>query len=128
MQYRAAPFIYWHRMATLADHESRKLNALYAYREELPHFAKLAERLKDRNDVQVVSFNTDENSGAVEPFLKQNGYTFPVLLAQHFAEDLMPYFAIPRTWIIRDRVLVADSAGFGGDGQKWQDEIIAQVK
>jgi thiol-disulfide isomerase/thioredoxin len=97
-------------------------------REELPHFAKLAETLKDRKGVQVISFNTDENSGAVEPFLKQAGYTFPALLAQHFAEDLMPYLSIPRTWIIRDGVLAAESVGFGGDGQKWQDEIIAQVK
>jgi thiol-disulfide isomerase/thioredoxin len=223
-QYRAAQSTYWRRLATLAEHEGRKLDALYAYREatasigtrseellsaqrrlwtglggsdetwvqwvntipdparqqneparvefapvnrtlpefslkdaaghpwtlarfkgkttvavvwatwcqpcreELPHFAKLAETLKDRNDVQVVSFNTDENSGAVEPFLKQTSYTFPVLFAQHFAEDLMPYFAIPRTWIIRDGVLAAESVGFGGDGQKWQDEIIAQLK
>ncbi len=97
-------------------------------REELPHFAKFAETLKDRNDVQVVTFNTDDNSGAVEPFLKQTGYTFPVLFAQHFAEDLMPYFAIPRTWIIRDGVLVAEMIGFGGDWQKWQDAITAQLR
>jgi thiol-disulfide isomerase/thioredoxin len=97
-------------------------------RAELPYLAKLAATLKDRNDVQVISFNTDENIGAVEPFLKQSGYTFPVLFAQHFAEDLMPYFAIPRTWIIRDGVLTAESVGFGGDWQKWQDEIAAQLK
>jgi thiol-disulfide isomerase/thioredoxin len=222
--YSVAQFIYWRRRAALAEHEGRKLDALYAYREasvwfgtpnaellsaqrrlwtelggsneiwmrwtnaiteplrqpsepthagfvpvnrtlpefslkdatgqswtlarfkgvktvavvwatwcepcraELPHLATLAGKLKDRNDVQVISFNTDENIGAVEPFLKQAGYVFPVLFAQHFAEDLMPYFAIPRTWVIRDGVLAAESVGFGGDPQKWQDEVIAQLK
>lgn len=223
-QYGLAQFSYWSRVAALAEHEGRKLDALYAYREaavsagtpndellsaqrslwtdlggsnetwvrwanattapvrqeralthagfvpvnrtlpefslkdatgqawtlarfkgtktvavvwatwcqpcraELPHLATLVQKLKDRNDVQVVSFNTDENIGAVEPFLKEAGYAFPVLFAQHFAEDLMQYFAIPRTWVIRDGVLVAESVGFGGDAQKWQDEVIAQLK
>ena len=38
------------------------------------------------------------------------------------------YFAIPRTWIIRDGVLVAEMVGFSGDWQKWQDAIVAQLK
>jgi thiol-disulfide isomerase/thioredoxin len=222
-QYHRAQCTYWFRLATLADHEGRKLDALYAYhqatapsgfqtdaviapqrrlwkelggsdeawnqwinaapdtvqprtlpeqreftpvnrplpefsvkdvagntwtrvrfqgkitiavvwatwcvpcREELPYFAKLVEKLKDRPDVQAVSFNTDENTGSVEPFLKQLGYTFPVLLAQHLAEDLMPYFLIPRTWIIRDGVLGAELLGFGDDREKWPDDVIAQL-
>jgi thiol-disulfide isomerase/thioredoxin len=95
---------------------------------ELPYFAKLAEKLINRGDVQVVSFNTDANIGAVEPFLKEKGYAFPVLLAQHLADDLMPYLSIPRTWIIRDGVLTDEIVGFGGDHEKWQDAVIAQVK
>jgi thiol-disulfide isomerase/thioredoxin len=224
LHYRNAQFAYWFRLATLDDHEGRKLDALAAYREalpsanirretilaaerrlwkelggsdeawtqwlnaapestqprtpppspefravnrplpefslkdvagntwtlarfkgkttiavvwatwcapcvqELPYFAKLAEKLKDRGDVQVLSFNTDANIGAVEPFLKEKGYVFPVLLAEHFADDLMPVFSIPQTWIIRDGVLTAESAGFGGDREKWPDAVIAQVK
>jgi thiol-disulfide isomerase/thioredoxin len=224
LQYGSAQFAYWYRLATLDDHEGRKLDALAAYREalpsanikretilaaegrlwkdlggsdeawtqwlnaapestqprttpagpefkavnrplpefslkdvagntwtlarfkgkttiavvwatwcapcvqELPYFAKLAEKLKDRGDVQVVSFNTDANIGAVEPFLKEKGYAFPVLLAEHFAEDLMPFFYIPQTWIVRDGVLTAESAGFGGNREKWPDAVIAQVK
>jgi hypothetical protein len=86
------------------------------------------EKLKGSSDVQAVSFNTDEDSGLVEPFLKQNGYVFPALLARHLAEDLMPYFSIPRTWIIRDGVLTAEALGFGGDAEHWAEDIIAQLK
>jgi hypothetical protein len=94
----------------------------------LPFFAKLAERLKDRSDVQVVSFDTDENPAGVKPFLDNHGYTFPVLLAKNFAEDLMPYFSIPRTWIIRDGAIVQESEGFGGDGDKWVERVAALLK
>jgi|GEM_PF-644475 len=96
-------------------------------RAELPHLAKLADALKSRGGVQVIALNTDENAGAVEPFVKQSGYGFPVLLAQHFAEDLMPVFAIPRTWIVRDGVLVAETVGFG-DPEQWREAVLAQIK
>jgi thiol-disulfide isomerase/thioredoxin len=96
--------------------------------QELPYFAKLAEKLKDRDDVEVVSFNTDQNIGAVKAFLKENGYIFPVLLAPRFAEDLMPYFSIPRTWIIRNGALTAECVGFDGDREKWPEAVIAQLK
>jgi thiol-disulfide isomerase/thioredoxin len=95
---------------------------------EMPHFEKLAARLKDRSDVLFMSLNTDDNTGVVEPFMKKNGYTVPVLLAKHFAEDLMPYFAIPRTWIFRDGVLVSESIGFGPDPETWANNILAQFK
>lgn len=97
-------------------------------REELPHFAKLAERLKDHADVQVISLNMDEDIGEVEPFLKQKGYVFPVLLARQLAQDLMTYVAIPRTWIFRDGVLAAEQVGYGGDGARWVEDVMAQLK
>jgi thiol-disulfide isomerase/thioredoxin len=94
--------------------------------EELPYVAKLAERLKDRDDVQVISFNADENAGLVGPFIEKHGYKFPVLLAKNFTEDSMPYFAIPRTWIIRNGEIVEESVGFYEKG--WVDQMAARVK
>jgi hypothetical protein len=52
--------------------------------------------------------HTDKHSGLVKPFLERAGYKFPVLAAKNFAEDLMPYFSIPRTWIIHDGVIVEE--------------------
>jgi len=97
-------------------------------RNELPFFAKLAERLKDRTDVQVVSFNTDENPEVAKKFVEQQGYRFQVLAAKNFAEDLMPYFSIPRTWIIRNGVIVDEGDGFGGDGEQWVERVVTLVK
>jgi thiol-disulfide isomerase/thioredoxin len=96
--------------------------------QELPYFAQLVERLKDRTDVQVVSFNTDENPGLAKSFIQKNGYKFPVLIAKNFAEDLMPYLSIPRTWIIRDGSVVEEAEGWGLSWNQWLDRIVAQVK
>jgi len=95
---------------------------------ELRFFAKLADQLKERRGVQVISFNIDENLGLAEEFVHKHGYTFPVLPALSFAEDLMPYLSIPRTWIIREGAIVEESEGFANDGDQWVDRLIARVK
>jgi len=97
-------------------------------RAELPYLAKLAERLKDRSGVQVVSFDTDENPETAKQFVERNGYNFPVLSAKNFAEDLMPYFSIPRTWIIRNGATVNEAEGFGSDGDKWVERLAEEAK
>jgi len=97
-------------------------------RKELPYFAKLADQLKGRTDVQVISFDTDENPETAKQFVEKSGYSFPVLSAKNFAEDLMPYLSIPRTWIIRDGVIVQEIEGFGADGDQWVERVAAQAK
>ena len=95
--------------------------------EELPYFAKIIERLKDRPNVQMVSFNTDDNPELAKSFMEKNGYKFPVLIAKNFAEDLMPYLSIPRTWIIRDGVVVEEAEGSGLSWDQWVDRVVAEL-
>jgi len=58
---------------------------------------KFYDKIKDRKDIAVVSFNIDENPGQVQPFMRKQGYTFPVLAASSY-EEAQNY--VPRTWII----------------------------
>jgi thiol-disulfide isomerase/thioredoxin len=97
-------------------------------RAELPYLATLAQRLKSRDDVLVISFNTDDNIAVAQAFAKSQAYTFPVLLAKQYAEDLMPQFAIPRTWVIRDGVIAKEYRGFAADGDKWVEEILSGLR
>ena len=97
-------------------------------RAELPYFAKLAQRLKGRDDVLVISFNTDDNIAIAQAFVRSQAYTFPVLSAKQYAEDLMPLFAIPRTWVIRNGVIVKEYRGFAGGGDKWVEEILSGLQ
>jgi thiol-disulfide isomerase/thioredoxin len=69
---------------------------------ELPNLQKLYEQVKGRDDVQILTFNTDSDPGAIGPFLKDKGYTFPVLPVVNTAEieDRVNEEGIPQNWIV----------------------------
>jgi thiol-disulfide isomerase/thioredoxin len=48
---------------------------------ELPKLEKLYQQMKDRSDSQILTFNIDSDLGLVAPFVKDKGFTFPVLPA-----------------------------------------------
>ncbi len=68
--------------------------------QELPHLEKLYETVKDRADFQILTFNLDEDLGLVEPFIKEKGYTFPVLPAYSLVVNLLDGYAIPQNWVV----------------------------
>ena len=100
-------------------------------REELPYVQKLREQLKDRKDVIVLTLNTDEEVGKVEPFMKENKFTFPVLLGQAYA-DSQGINSIPRNWIVSlDGKVMFEGIGFGSEGDEWikkATQLIEKVK
>ena len=100
-------------------------------REELPYVQKLREQLKDRKDIIVLTLNTDEEVGKVEPFMKENKFTFPVLLGQAYA-DSQGINSIPRNWIVSlDGKVMFEGIGFGSEGDEWMKkatQLIEKVK
>ena len=97
-------------------------------REELPYVQKLSEQLKGRNDVVVLTLNTDEEVGKVEPFMKEKKFTFPVLLGQAYASD-NGINSIPRNWVISaDGKVVFEGIGFGGDGEEWLKKAVEMIE
>jgi Thiol-disulfide isomerase and thioredoxins len=97
-------------------------------KEELPHFEKLYAQMKDRRDVQIISFNVDDEPGLIEPFLKEAKYTFPVLLAKSYFEGIIPGWSIPRNWVVDNAGTVRlETTGFGGDGDKWVSQVTARL-
>jgi thiol-disulfide isomerase/thioredoxin len=80
-------------------------------RAEHPYFQKVYERMQGRSDIQILSFNVDDEIGDVAPYMKENKYTFPVLLAKDYVYELLPLISIPRNWVL-------DASG------KWQWEQI----
>jgi thiol-disulfide isomerase/thioredoxin len=95
---------------------------------EHPEFQKLYDKLKDRTDVAVITINVDDDLGKVAPYMKENNYTFPVLLGRDVVEEVVPSLAIPRNWFItRAGKLEWEQIGFGPD-PKWPDIIIAKLE
>jgi thiol-disulfide isomerase/thioredoxin len=93
---------------------------------ELPRVQKLYETLKNRPDVQVLTFNVDDDPGLIEPFLKEHGYRFPVLLANKFASDL-GVEGIPQNWIVGPAGAWEKQMGFGGEDD-WEREILNKIE
>jgi thiol-disulfide isomerase/thioredoxin len=95
---------------------------------ELPHFQKLYEKVKDRPDFQILTFNIDEDLGLVEPFMKEKGYTFPVLPAYSLVVNLLDGYAIPQNWVV-DPVgkWRWTQIGFGG-ASDWMDDMIQRLE
>jgi thiol-disulfide isomerase/thioredoxin len=52
---------------------------------ELPELEKLYEQLTGRTDIQILTFNIDEDEGLVAPYMKEKGYMFPVLPSFSYA-------------------------------------------
>lgn len=96
---------------------------------ELPHLEKLYEKVKDRADVQIVTLNIDEDLGLVAPFVKEKGFTFPVLPAYSFVLALLDGIAIPQNWILDPKGAWRWSQlGFDASDAKWADTVVSKLQ
>jgi thiol-disulfide isomerase/thioredoxin len=97
-------------------------------RRELPQLQKLYDQTRDRQDVQVITIAIDENPGLIAPFLAQNHYTFPVVLAKALVDQLMPSISIPRNWIVDTAgVLRWESFGFDDRVADWHGQMLEKL-
>jgi peroxiredoxin len=60
----------------------------------------LSERVKGRRDLQVVTLSADEERDNLVAFMKQKGYTFPVLASKPYVETVLPQFILGQLWIV----------------------------
>ena len=98
-------------------------------REELPELQKLFNQVRERKDLVVITLNTDDNPGLIEPFLNESKYTFPVLPASGYVSKLVPALSIPRTWIVDAKgVLRLERIGYGVGGGDWVRDMIAEME
>lgn len=49
--------------------------------------------------MQLITLDVDENPGMADLFVKQQDYTFPVLVAAGYFAAIQPEVSVPRTWI-----------------------------
>ncbi len=98
-------------------------------RAELPKLQKLYEQTKSRQDVQVLTFNIDEDLGLVEPYMKENAYSFPVLFAYSLTRELLEGIGIPQNWIVSPQgKWLWTQMGFDGSDPDWVRTMIAKLE
>jgi thiol-disulfide isomerase/thioredoxin len=96
-------------------------------RGEHPGIQKLQEMLKDRKDVQVLTISVDDSPGAVTAYLKEQGYTFPVIRAPELADKLFPWGGLPTSFLVNAKGLRTTLYGFGGDTASLQ-QVLEDLK
>jgi thiol-disulfide isomerase/thioredoxin len=95
---------------------------------ELPEFQKIFDQVKDKADITVLSFNVDEEIGRVEPFIRQQKYTFPVLLAHDYVNDVLARMAIPQVWIVDTKgKWLWEKLGFDSEHGGWREGVLAKI-
>jgi thiol-disulfide isomerase/thioredoxin len=94
---------------------------------KLPQLQKLYDQAKGRPDLQILTFNIDEDLGLVEPFVKEKGYTFPVVPAYSYVVNLLNGYAIPQNWVLSPK---GDwewtQVGYGSD-DAWVKDMLAKL-
>ena len=96
-------------------------------RGEHPALQKFYDRVKDRSDIQVLTFNIDDSAADVTPYMRDNHYTFPVLMAKDLVFGILPEVAIPRNWIVdQEGKWKWEEVGFGGEGE-FEREVMEKL-
>ena len=94
---------------------------------ELPQLQKLYEQAKGRSDIQILSFNIDEDLGQVEPFMKEKGYTFPVVQALSYVDNVLPQIGIPQNWVLNPKGDWQWTQVGYGSGDAWVKDMLAKL-
>jgi thiol-disulfide isomerase/thioredoxin len=98
-------------------------------RSELPHVQKLHERIRGNAKLAIVTISVDDNPGLIEPFLKENRYTFPVLVGGAGSFSKFAAGGIPQTYVVdSEGTIVEEQLGFGGDGERWGAKMEASLE
>ncbi len=94
-------------------------------REELPQLENLYQNLRDHDDFAVLTINIDQPSESVPPFVRKNGYRFPVLLdSDNRVSSAYDVRGIPANFIIDRAGKIIWSCACGFD---WSDRTLQQA-
>ena len=69
-------------------------------RREHPEIQRFYEKAKATSNVQVLTFAMDADPRRVESYMKENSYTFPVIVSEELVGKLFPAGGLPQAWVI----------------------------
>ena len=69
-------------------------------RAEHPAIEKLFESLRGQAKAQLLTISVDEDLAAVRGYIREKGYSFPVINARDLADKLLPYSGLPVNFLV----------------------------
>ena len=95
----------------------------------MPHLQKLYERFQNAKDVQVITFNVDDDEALARAFVQQKHFTFPSLIAERFFHQNFRDLGTPLTWVVdATGIIRIETWGFSGDGEKWTAQTLSKIE
>ncbi len=91
---------------------------------------KLAEKYRDRSDVQFLTLNMDENPGLIEPLVQKLHLSLTVLPAFSYVTETLKVSGIPQNWIVDGNGTIRLKA-YDDSIEKWEagmTEAIEKLK
>lgn len=99
-------------------------------KEEMPHLQKMYDAKKEQG-FTVLSISTDDARSAsrVKPFIKKNGYTFPVLLDREskVISEFNPTKTLPFTVVIAKGEVVKSISGFNPGDEEALEKLVDEL-
>jgi hypothetical protein len=66
----------------------------------LPSIQAIYDGTKSRAGMQLVTISVDEDTQKLAAFMKQKGYTFPVLASKPYVQKVLPQFMLGQVWLV----------------------------
>ncbi|GEM_PF-6878137 len=96
----------------------------------LPAVQDLHNKIKDRQDIQIITLSLDEDREKLTQFMNGKGYSFPVMVSPSYAKQVIPEVVLGQHWIVGKTGsirLQRTSSHFGGADQAFIDEAIYKL-
>jgi hypothetical protein len=96
----------------------------------VPALEKLYEKMKGRTDIQVLTFDIDEDLGLVPPYVKEKGYDVSGAAAYSTVVSLLDGFTVPQNWLLDPHgIWCWKQLGYvGGSNADFEKEILARFE
>lgn len=99
-------------------------------RPHLPDIQALYNQIEDRRDVQIVTLSVDEDREKLAAFMKEQGFTFPVIVSKPYVERVLPQFMLGQHWIVDASGsirLQRTSSNYGGRQRAFIEEALYKL-
>ncbi|MBS1828702.1 MAG: TlpA family protein disulfide reductase [Acidobacteria bacterium] len=95
----------------------------------MPKVQALFDQLKPRQEIIVATFNVDEETATIRPYLEKHGFTFPVVPSRVFVGQLVGFLSVPRFWIIdANGKWQWEQVGFDVNDKEWETELLKRLE
>ena len=78
----------------------------------------------------MITLSADEDLAKLAAFMKQKGYTFPVMAGKSYVDRLLPHAIMGQAWIVDQTGsirLQRSAQSFGGNGRALVDEAVYKL-